>query len=145
MSELAVEKLAVEIGEIHELFTALTTGEYDRFLEGCADDLTVVVRHDRQTAVLERGDVRGWFEQRYWASGATLCSAPSSVVTAAGRAVVVLSHALRRDGVGWQYETINLCDFDDDGLLFRWTVNPSNLLEYAQAWGLLPEVRLLPV
>jgi len=133
----------LEADDVHELFLRLATGDHAGFVGGCAEEIVIVVRHGRESVTLHRADVGAWFEEQYRDSGATLCSTPSVVYITGQRAMVILGHALRRDGVNRQYQTINQCEFDD-GRLTRWTLSPLNLLEYALAWELPAVDQLLP-
>lgn len=134
----------LEAGDVHELFLRLAADDHAGFVDSCAEGIVVIIRHGAESLSLGRADLGSWFEeQQRDETGATLCSLPSVVHKTGQHAVVILSHALRREGVNWQYQTINQCEFDD-GRLSRWTVSPVNLLEYAQAWNLLAVDRLLP-
>jgi ketosteroid isomerase-like protein len=133
----------LEAADVHELFLRLTTGDYAGFADGCAEGIVVVVRHGRGSVNLHRADVGDWFEEQYRDSGATLCSTPSVVYITGARAVVILGHALRRDGANREYQTINQCEFED-GRLARWIVSPVNLSEYALAWDLPSLDQLVP-
>jgi ketosteroid isomerase-like protein len=133
----------LQADDVQELFLRLVSGDYAGFVDGCTPGIDVVVRHGRKSVLLHRSDVEAWFEQLDRDSGATLCSAPTEVYVTGQRAVVILGHALRRDGANMQYQTINQCEFDY-GRLARWTVNPVNLLEYTLAWNLLALDQLLP-
>jgi hypothetical protein len=133
----------LEPGDVHELFLRLTTGDYASFADGCTEGIVVIVRHGRESVNLHRTDVGAWFEDQFRDSGATLCSTPSMVYISGERAMVVLGHALRRDGANRQYQTINQCEFDH-GRLARWTVSPLNLSEYALAWDLPSLDQLVP-
>jgi ketosteroid isomerase-like protein len=133
----------LQADDVHELFLRLVGGDYAGFVDGCTPGIVVVVRHGRKSVLLHRSDVGSWFEQLDRDSGATLCSAPTEVYVTGQRAVVILGHALRRDGVNVQYQTINHCEFHD-GRLARWTVSPVDLVEYASAWNLLALDQLLP-
>jgi hypothetical protein len=130
--------------DVHELFLRLGDDDDDAaFLGGCTQEIAIVVRHGHTSVHLDRSDFGAWFEQQHRDSGATLCSAPIDVFVRGQHAVVIVAHALRRDGVNLQYQTINQCNFDD-GRLARWTVSPVNLSEYAWAWNLSAFDQLLP-
>jgi ketosteroid isomerase-like protein len=134
----------VEADDVEDLFFRLTSGDHAGFADGCGQDIVVTVRHGRESVSLDRAEVGIWFHRQYRDSGATtLCSVPSALLMEGEDAVVILGHALRRDGDNREYQTINHCQFED-GLLSRWTMNPVNLLEYALAWNLPTLDLLLP-
>jgi ketosteroid isomerase-like protein len=122
--------------EIGQLFGQLVEGHFDAFLAGCATDLVITVRGSSPIeATLIKSDVPDWFGSIQAMARSELRSAIEVGAVEGNQAVVILRHSFERNGVNYQLEMANLCQFQD-GLLSSWSSYPLNLPEYERVWKL---------
>jgi ketosteroid isomerase-like protein len=119
---------------IGRLFDSLVRGQFDEFIPGCRDDLTVTVRGSSPTPViLRRSDIPDWYGSLQALSPTSLSSSVEVVRVDGESATVILRHEFARNGIDYRLEMVNLVSFRD-GLLAEWSSYPLNLPEYARAW-----------
>jgi ketosteroid isomerase-like protein len=121
---------------VHDLFDALAAGDLDRFLAGCADDLVLTVRGSgAMTTMVAKAQISSWYRSMQELAGASFHSDVCLVLADDPTQVVLLRHALTRDRVEYQYETVNRCTFRH-GDLASWFSHPVRSSDYARAWGI---------
>jgi ketosteroid isomerase-like protein len=122
--------------KIGRLFGQLVEGHFDEFLAGCAADLVINVRGSSPVeTTLIKSDVPDWFGSVQAMARSELRSAIEVGSVEGNQAVVILRHSFERNGVNYQLEMANLCEFHD-GLLSSWSSYPLNLPEYERVWKL---------
>jgi ketosteroid isomerase-like protein len=127
---------ATPTNQVHELFDALASGELDRFLVGTCDDLVLTVSGSgRRTTLVARDEIPAWYGSMQELAGRSFSSDVRLVLAEERTFVVMLRHTLSRDGVEYQYETVNHCTFRDGGLA-SWFSHPVRASDYARAWGI---------
>jgi ketosteroid isomerase-like protein len=121
---------------VHELFDSLARGQLERFLAGCADDLVLTVRGSgAMTTMVAKAQIGSWYQSMRDLAGASFRSDVCLVLAEDRTQVVLLRHALTRDRVVYQYETVNRCTFRNDQLA-SWFSHPVHPTDYARAWGI---------
>jgi ketosteroid isomerase-like protein len=121
---------------VHDLFDALARGDLNRFLAGCANDLVLTVRGSgAMTTMVAKAQISSWYRSMQELAGASFHSDVCLVLADDPTQVVLLRHALTRDRVEYQYETVNRCTFRH-GDLASWFSHPVRSSDYARAWGI---------
>jgi ketosteroid isomerase-like protein len=121
-------------GQVKQLFGFLVAGNFDDFLAGCADDVTVTVRGSTPAPVtLTKADIADWYGSLQALSPASLRSSVE-IARVEGRTVtVILRHSFGRQGIDYTLDMANLVTFCDR-LVAHWSSYPLDLAEYARAW-----------
>jgi ketosteroid isomerase-like protein len=116
------------------LFEALCLGDSETFLAGCTHDVVLRARGSAPAAstTLSGSQIARWYEALQELTGQSLRLTVRLVLV--DEHVVVLRHEFDRDGMRFDYETVNYCVFRD-GLLAAWFSSPMNLWDHALAWG----------
>ena len=121
---------------IGRFFDSLLRGQFDEFMAGCRDDLTITVRGSNPApTILVRSDIPDWYGSLQALSPSTLSSTVEVVRVDGSDATVMLRHEFARNGIDYRLELVNIVSFRD-GLLAEWSSYPLNLPEYARAWRL---------
>ena len=119
---------------IGRLFDSLIRGQFDEFMAGCADDLSVTMRGSPPAPmVLCRSDIPDWYGSLQALSPTSLSSSIEVAQVDGEKATVILRHEFARNGIDYRLEMVNLLSFRD-GLLAEWSSYPLDLPEYARAW-----------
>jgi ketosteroid isomerase-like protein len=123
---------------LHHLFTLLTRGELDAFLQGCTDDVSLTARGTgTRTTIVRREEIPDWFASMHALTDGTLGSSICLVLSVGHENIVILRHTFERDGVIRSYETVNFCTFRQQQLM-AWFSHPLDIGTYAEAWGTTP-------
>lgn len=118
-----------------ELFEHFASGRIDSFLAGCAKEMILTARGVTYGATtVRRNEFPVWLASMDALAGGTMKTEVCLTFTSETENVVVLRHALTRDGVRRTYETVNRCTFAN-GLLRGWFSQPMNVADYCTAWG----------
>jgi len=126
--------------EVDALFGLLPSGEFDRFLTGCAEDLVLTVRGTvPSTTYVSRSEIPDWYEAMPPLAGAPLRTTVEVLRVEGRRSIVLLRHVFDRKGEPHALEMVNVCTFRQM-LLVAWSCFPLNVARYARALGIGPPI-----
>lgn len=121
---------------LDELFRWFVRGHDDEFLAGCTDDLVLNVRGSaRRSTLVPRAQIPQWHHSTRQLAGGAFRSSVCFILMTEHTGIVVLTHIIDRNGVGYRYETVNHCTMRDD-LMAAWFSYPMSATDYAEAWDL---------
>jgi ketosteroid isomerase-like protein len=119
---------------VERLFDSLVKAQFEQFMAGCAEDLTITVRGSSPVPmVLRRSDIPDWYGSLQALSPTSLSSSVEVAQVKGESATVMLRHEFARNGIDYRLEMVNLVSFRD-GLLAELSSYPLDLPEYARAW-----------
>ncbi|HEX3795882.1 MAG TPA: hypothetical protein VHV57_15420 [Acidimicrobiales bacterium] len=122
--------------EVGRLFGHLVQGHFDEFLAGCATDLIITVRGSTpEETTFITSDVPDWYGSIQAMARTSLRSSVEVSTIDGNQAFVILRHAFERNGVNYELEMANRCEFRR-GLLSSWSSYPLNLPAYERVWKL---------